>query len=130
MVNRTVKSNKYSFIPLHIMTEYAITKRTPLLFDMINEDYPLNETSSILKPTAIKTTISVDLMSIKKRLDQHIQGAVPMQFTNADDQEMLRVIRTNYMHTSAHYNDKIFGVYAPHHPDSDYITRSRETNQG
>ena len=56
-----------------------------------------------------------------------------MQFSNAEDKKMLRIIRTNYIHTSAHYSNriKILGVmYAPHNPHKDYFTRVRELNKG
>ncbi|WP_282057135.1 hypothetical protein [Maribacter luteus] len=56
-----------------------------------------------------------------------------MRFDNPKDEKILRAIRANYIHTSAHYSDeiKILGVwYPPHHPRDSYLTREREENDG
>ena len=61
-----------------------------------------------------------------------------MDWNNAADNKMLRVIRTKYIHTSAHYSHKInlledyvgTKMYAPMKPHDSYLTRNREENNG
>lgn len=115
LVNKTIKSKNYSYIPLHIMVEYAITKK--LLFNkgQITKDYALNITS---------------LVTIKKRLDQYINDNAPaMDWNNKEDNKLLRVIRANYIHTSAEYSTRaISGTYPPHKPFDSYLTRRRKND--
>lgn len=130
LVNRTVASKKYSFIPLHIMVEYAMKKEVLFEFSLINDSYRLDESSGVTLNG--NTTYSTNLQSIKDRLDKHVyEGVARMNLP--DDESMLRLIRANYIHTSAHYNDKvnIYGVmYPPHKPHDSYLTRDREDNNG
>ncbi|CAZ94494.1 T6SS phospholipase effector Tle1-like catalytic domain-containing protein [Zobellia galactanivorans] len=132
VVNRTVCSQSYSFIPLHIMVEYANSKIKCFNDTMIKEDYDINEDTSVKLPD--NTNYTVNLKAIKARLDQHIyKNAAPMRFDNPKDVKMLRAIRANYIHSSAHYSQKIKikGVwYPPHHPRDSYLTREREENDG
>ena len=56
-----------------------------------------------------------------------------MDWNNTEDNKMLRVIRANYIHTSAHYSNKISikgYMYPPHKPHDSYLTRNREENNG
>jgi len=131
-VHRTVVSKKYSFIPLHIMAEYAMKKKLLFEFSKIGNKYDLSETASVVLSGGIN--YSTDLQSIKNRLDKHVyEEQEPMSLVNSDDEKMLRLIRTNYIHTSAHYSNqiKIKGIwYAPHQPHDSYLTREREENDG
>lgn len=133
VVNRTVGSQNYSFIPLHIMVEYANTKTKCFNDGIIKEDYHINEDSSVKLPN--NTNYTVNLKAIKARLDKHIyENASPMRLDDPKDEKMLRVIRANYIHSSAHYSEEIkikgFLWYAPHKPRDSYLTREREENEG
>lgn len=48
VVNKTIKSKNYSYIPLHIMVEYAIRKKSLFEFSVINDNYKLAEISQII----------------------------------------------------------------------------------
>ncbi|MBU2976053.1 phospholipase effector Tle1 domain-containing protein [Zobellia sp. B3R18] len=132
VVKRTVHSQSYSFVSLHIMVEYAKKKHQCFDDAVIKRDYSLNEETSIKLPD--NTTYTVNLKAIKARLDEHVnENVAPMRFDNPKDEKMLRAIRANYIHTSAHYSDeiKILGVwYPPHKPRDSYLTREREENDG
>ncbi|MDO6811226.1 hypothetical protein Q4603_21595 [Zobellia galactanivorans] len=103
----------------------------------ITVDWPVNVSipqlvGSVNLPN--NTNYTVNLKAIKARLDQHIyKNAAPMRFDNPKDEKILRAIRQNYIHTSAHYSHeiKISGVwYPPHNPRDSYLTREREENDG
>lgn len=132
VVNKTVTSKKYSFVSLHILAEYANTKKIDFEISKLQKKYALNESISIsLKDN---TTYKTDLKAIKNRLNKYIYDESKiLDFNDPEDQKMIRAIRINYVHTSAHYNNKIriFGVlYAPHHPRNNYFNRQREENRG
>ncbi|MGS2760948.1 T6SS phospholipase effector Tle1-like catalytic domain-containing protein [Sinomicrobium sp. M5D2P9] len=82
-------SNKYSFIPLHIMIEYAMEKRLNFDFNAMDEEYP----------------IISQLIHVKERLDNYVKGEAPeMIYENPGDHEVLKVLRNRYLHFSAHYS--------------------------
>ena len=129
-IDRIVKSNKYSFISLFLMIEYGSSEKNGFIVSQLTDKYSMNESVSVkLSDNSIYTT---KLTVIKDRIENYIKGKdVRMSFNNYKDQNMLRAIRSNYVHTSAHYNDKIIGGnYAPHKPRDSYWTREREINDG
>ncbi|ADV51233.1 Protein of unknown function DUF2235 [Cellulophaga algicola DSM 14237] len=137
IINRTIKSKRYSYISLHLMVQYGVKKSIPLDYTFIKDKYTLDEEISVVLPN--KTVYTTNLKDIKKRLYKYVfYGAAPMKFDNPDDENMIRAIRANCMHTSAHYSGKIdlvdkWGIhywYAPHNPRESYFTRKREENNG
>ena len=59
VLNRVVKSKKYSYIPLHIMVEYAMKKNLLFEKELIVEKYPLTETSNDATIYGITNTTSL-----------------------------------------------------------------------
>ena len=114
------------------MVEYTNKKNQCFDDAIIKRKYPVNEDASVKLPD--NTNYTINLKAIKARLDKHVyENAAPMRFNNPKDEKMLRAIRVNYTHTSAHYSDetKILGVwYPPHKPRDSYLTREREENDG
>ena len=128
VVNKTIKSKNYSYIPLHIMVEYAIKKKSLFEFSVINDNFKLAEISQIILPTG--EIYNTTLKLIKARLDKHIYyNAARINMNDKSDEKMLRLIRANYIHTSCHYNNKVIGgTYAPHKPFDSYLTRRRKND--
>jgi len=89
---RTELSNKYSFIPLHIMTEYAIGKDVKFLLSKITGKYPIPEKEDLLFET-------------KTRLYNYVFGknVDKMSFDNPTDRIILKKLRNKYLHFSANY---------------------------
>ena len=82
-------SYTYSFIPLHIMTEYALDKQVEFRKSEITGPYP----------------IPPELSNTKKRLDKYVAGNVgKMSFDDPTDRAMLEILRNRYFHFSAKYN--------------------------
>ena len=114
--NRKGLSNKYSHIPLHIMVEYAVKK------NVLFSEGQVKNTYSIEGDTLLKT---------KKRLDAYVDDlALAMDFEQEADKKLLKVLRNKYFHFSAHLDDKVLGVIAPHKPNFINGKRKRETNPG
>ena len=119
------------------MVQYGVKKSIPLDYTIIKDKYAIDEEISVVLPN--KTVYTTNLKDIKKRLYKYVfYGAAPMKFDNPDDENMIRAIRANCMHTSAHYSGKINVLenykktywYAPHNPRESYFTRKREENNG
>ncbi len=86
---RSGLSYKYSFIPLHIMTEYAISKLVEFSMGKIKGSYSISD--------AI-------LVQTKARLDKYVLGnAGKMSLSNPADKVMLKTLRNRYFHFSANY---------------------------
>lgn len=127
-VNKTIKSKNYSYIPLHIMVEYAIKKKLLFDFSKIDDSYKLSEIAKMTLPDG--EIYITNLKLIKERLDKHVyHNAEPLTMDNKKNEKMLRLIRETYIHTSAHYNNKILArMYAPHKPHESYLTRRRKND--
>ena len=109
-------SNKYSYIPLHIMIEYAIERKLLFSLGKLKRSYPFKD--GIL----VKT---------KKRLDAYIKGDAPkMDYTVANDKVLLKKLRNKYFHFSSHFDDKIAWLIAPHKPNMENGQRKRAVNAG
>ncbi|WP_299219220.1 DUF2235 domain-containing protein [uncultured Aquimarina sp.] len=118
---RTGISNKYSYIPLHIMVEYSIKKKLEYDKNLIIEDYPIIDDASK----------RVKLTDVKKRLDQYVNDQnEELAFTSPADEEMLKALRNEYFHFSAHYNDRVLGVVPPMKPNRENGVRTRGTLEG
>jgi len=104
--------NRYSFVPLHIMTEYAICKLVKFTMGKITGDYPI---PGVLAP-------------VKARLDQYVVGGGkgPMSYNDPADKKMLEWLRNRYCHFSAHYN----GWLVPHKPNRIDSVRTRVIQDG
>ena len=84
ILNRVVKSKKYSYVSLHIMVEYAIRKKLLFEFSVISKKYKLTETSRDVTIDGI--TNNTSLAKIKARLDKHIYDNEPaMDWNNEED---------------------------------------------
>lgn len=82
-------SYKYSFIPLHIMVEYAVGKLVEFSMGKIKGSYVISDT--ILTQT-------------KARLDKYVLGnAGKMSFDTPEDKAILKTLRNRYFHFSANY---------------------------
>jgi len=91
----------YSFIPLHIMVEYAVGKQVEFIMSKITNKYKIN--GEVLTKT-------------KTRLDNYISGnADKMSLDNPNDRELLKQLRNEYFHFSAHFA-KTAWVLTPHKP--------------
>lgn len=128
VVNKIIRSKNYSYIPLHIMVEYAIKKKSLFEFSVINDNHRLTKTSQIILPSGEIYITTLKL--IKARLDKHVYDNIArLNMINKNDEKMLRLIRANYIHTSSHYNNKVIGgTYAPHKPFDSYLSRRRKND--
>ncbi len=94
-------SNKYSHIPLHVMVEYSQQKKVRYDFSQITNKYSIaNEKGKKVK-----------LTDVKARIDAYIKGNKgPITFNTPEDKTMLKHLRNEYFHFSAHYNNRVAGV--------------------
>ena len=132
VINKVVASKKYSYVCLHLMLKYANTKKLEMKSIKIEKDYPLAESVSV---AFNGLTYNTNLSQIENRLWQYVIGKAPkMDFKHPEDQKMMRAIRLNYIHSSAHYSKKVYIEdvipYYPLKPRRGYETRQRETNPG
>jgi hypothetical protein len=83
-INRAKISNRYSFIPLHIMSE-QVNKNYSNTIDMIN----VNKSYRIPNGTEDKY-YPLDLTKVKKRLDDYVNGLAPQMtyYTNGQIEEL------------------------------------------
>ncbi|QXP58607.1 T6SS phospholipase effector Tle1-like catalytic domain-containing protein [Olleya sp. HaHaR_3_96] len=114
-------SNKYSHIPLHVMVEYSLKKVVKYDFSLINEDFPIkNEDGKKVK-----------LTDVKKRIDAYVKGEKEaITFNTPTDKVMLKNLRNEYFHFSAHYNDRVLGLIAPMSPNRENGVRTRVIQDG
>ena len=113
---RTDISNRYSFIPLHCMSEYGKTKAVDFKINKIIEDYPIKD--DILKWA-------------KQELDKYIAGnRYKLSFKNPEDKEKIKKMRHDYFHFSAHYDGRKLGFIYPNEPNREDGIRKREVNDG
>ncbi|WP_158978861.1 DUF2235 domain-containing protein [Cellulophaga sp. L1A9] len=114
LAERKSISNLYSFIPLHVMAEYGMSKAVDCEIGKLNDKY------SIKDPVLLK---------IRKELDNYVWGyRDKVSFTNDADRELLKRIRHKYFHFSAHYN-RSYGL-TPHKPNIVDGKRIRVINEG
>ncbi len=107
---RTNISNKYSYIPLQIMSEFSEKKKVPFKVDKIKRKYTIEEEPKS-KDEQLVSEIrdylgipKVKLTDVKKRIDAYIKGDKGrITFDNEEDKKMLRSLRNYYFHFSAHY---------------------------
>jgi len=107
--NRMVASKEYSYIPLHIMTKYAIDK---------NVDFDMEEIN--------KHQISGDLSGIKTRLENYVMNnddSKKLSYDNPEDKELVKWLRNIYLHFSSHYQ----GIIETNKPA---LGRERGENNG
>ena len=145
-IKRAKISNKYSFIPLHIMSE-LVNKNYSNTIDIIN----LNKSYKIPNGTEDKY-FPLDLTKVKNRLDQYINGSKPQMIYYTynqiedlrkqlalkkittekfniivNDHNMLIELRNKYLH----WNSKFGAIgYRPNftfNKETLQITRSRKT---
>lgn len=82
-------SNRYSFIPLQIMTKYSNDKNVGFNMGRITSDYP----------------IISELTATKARLEDYVfNNGNRMSYSNLLDRPILKMLRNRYFHFSAHYN--------------------------
>lgn len=123
--NRPHISNRYSFIPLHIMAENILKFQNGIV-NLIR----LAEKKYVIPNGKGDKKYSLDLVAVKKRLDQYIEGKKPKMWycTNkeleyyrkqmqekkmtiekfnllVDDHNMLLALRRKYFHWSAKYGE-------------------------
>lgn len=107
-------SNKYSFIPLQCMAEYGMGKSVECDFDKLRDKYPIEK---------------VLLITAKKELDGYITGA-RNKVTFENDEDMIKKLRHDYFHFSAHYmGRKLLFIY-PNKPNFEDGVRVRQVNPG
>ncbi len=118
---RTKISNKYNRIPLHIMVEYSINKSIKYDLSLILEDNPIkNEAGKKVK-----------LSDVKERLDMYVKGEKgSVTFSNTLDKKMLKNLRNEFFHFSAHYDDRVLGVIPTMTPNRDNGVRKRAIQDG
>lgn len=109
-------SNRYSFIPLHCMSEYGKSKAL---------DFDINK---------IKRGYKIDapvLIWAKDELDKYIQGnRGKLSFDNPEDKENIKTMRHDYFHFSAHYDGRKLGFIYPNEPNRENGVRTRVINEG
>ncbi|SEK24266.1 Uncharacterized alpha/beta hydrolase domain [Aquimarina amphilecti] len=82
-------SNKYSFIPLQIMTKFSIDKNVNLIMSKITREFK----------------IPSELNSAKTILDEYVfNDGVEMSYDNPEHRILLETLRNRYFHFSAHYS--------------------------
>jgi len=109
---RTNISNKYSYIPLQIMAEFAETKKVLFLTDIIKSEYSIEEESKSENEELLSDIRDylgipkVKLTDVKTRIDAYIKGDKGrITFDNEEDKKMLRSLRNYYFHFSSHYKN-------------------------
>lgn len=114
-------SNKYSHIPLHVMVEFSQEKNVKYEFSKIINKYDIqNEGGKKVK-----------LTDVKDRIDAYVKGEKEaITFNTPEDKQMLKDLRNEYFHFSAHYNDKVLGVVAPMSPNRENGVRTRVIQDG
>lgn len=122
IANRTNISNKYSYIPLHMMAERLIevSNNSSILFSKLESDYNINYTSK---------RSGLNLCDVKNRLDKYIKGkTTPLTYYSPkeieilkqrkttkqlqlilEDQKMLKQLKAEFLHFSACYGIKNIG---------------------
>lgn len=109
-------SNRYSFIPLHSMSEYGKTKAVDFKISKIKADYPIE--AEILKWA-------------KNELDKYVAGnRDKLSFDNPNDKENIKTLRHDYFHFSAHYDGRKLGFIYPNEPNRENGIRTRVVNEG
>jgi len=112
---RTNIKYHYSFIPLHIMVEYAVGRLVEFNEGKVKGSYPISH--AILTRT-------------KTRLDAYVAGnADRISFDNLEDRELLKQLRNEYFHFSAHYK-KTAKILTPHKPRFINGQRKRRIQDG
>ncbi|WP_282057165.1 T6SS phospholipase effector Tle1-like catalytic domain-containing protein [Maribacter luteus] len=107
-------SNKYSFIPLHCMSEYGLKKSV---------DFKINKIKRAYK---IENQI---LTWAKRELDKYIEGERgKLSFENPNEREQIKILRHDYFHFSAHYK-RVYG-FIPNKPNIENGKRTRVINPG
>lgn len=120
---RTNISNKYSYIPLQIMAEYAETKKVLFLVGDIKAKYTIEEDPKskieqfMGEMQDYLGVPKVKLADVKTRIDAYIKGDKGrITFDNEEDKKMLRSLRNYYFHFSSHYKNTA-GVMEPMQPN-------------
>ncbi len=109
-------SNRYSFIPLHCMSEYGKNKNVDFKISKIREDYPIQEDI---------------LVWTKGELDKYVAGnRAKLSFDNPSDRENIKKLRHDYFHFSAHYDGRKLGFIYPNEPNREDGIRTRVVNEG
>jgi len=113
---RTNISNRYSFIPLHCMSEYGKTKAVDFDISKIKRSYKIEEAV---------------LVWAKGELDKYIAGnRDKLSFDNPADRENIKQMRHDYFHFSAHYDGRKLGFIYPNEPNREDGIRTRVINEG
>ncbi len=86
---RTI-SNKYSYIPIHIMAKYTKEKRVEILYRDIEDKYPVVGDSYLMATKNILT-------------DYVFNNGEPFSYTNKKYKPLIKVLRNKYFHWSANY---------------------------
>jgi len=100
---RTVVSNQYTYIPLHLMAKYAMNKQ--VTFNTEELDYKIEGDF---------------LTAINARLEDYVLNkGEKLSFDNAEDRETVKDLRNQYLHFSAYYGpDKYYiNFIDPHKPE-------------
>ncbi|MEJ5106375.1 phospholipase effector Tle1 domain-containing protein [Chryseobacterium sp. MYb328] len=94
-INRARISNRYSFIPLHIMSE-QVNEYYPNTIDLIN----LNKSYRIPNGTEDEY-FPLDLTKVKKRLDEYVKEGAPQMtyYTNKQIEELRKQLATKKITT-------------------------------
>ncbi|WP_417236527.1 T6SS phospholipase effector Tle1-like catalytic domain-containing protein [Bizionia paragorgiae] len=113
-------SNRYSYIPMHVMAEYSEKKEVKYDISLITDSYAI-----------VNENKSVKLTEVKERIDHYVyEKKGQLTFDSSEDKVMLKALRNQYFHFSAHYNNSILGVIAPMSPDRDNGVRTRQIQPG
>ncbi|MFD0864182.1 T6SS phospholipase effector Tle1-like catalytic domain-containing protein [Sungkyunkwania multivorans] len=113
---RTGIRNTYSHIPLHIMVQYSITKQLAYDLGLIQDQFSIE---------------GDELTQAKSRVDDYVfYGGAKFSYDNIADREIIRKLRNRYFHFSAHYDDKVVGLIAPHKPNFIDGERTRVIQNG
>lgn len=114
-------SNKYSHIPLHIMVEFSQGKNVNYDFLQITDKYDIeNEAGKKVK-----------LCDVKSRIDSYIKDEKEaLAFNTIEDTKMLKNLRNEYFHFSAHYNGRVVGLVPPMSPNRENGVRTRVIQDG
>ncbi|MDB4292817.1 DUF2235 domain-containing protein [Maribacter sp.] len=110
-------SNKYSYLPLHTMVEFSITKNIDFDMGLVKNQHAI--TIQLLK-------------DLKTKLDDYVyNGGAQVTFSNPRDKAEIMLLRNQHLHFSSHLDKKVlWGLIAPHAPNIENGVRTRVIQDG